>query len=520
MAGRSLAVDDVRELVRHLRATNNASAIQRATGLNRRTIARYRVWAEQHGLLDPAQPLPSLEALQHLAATTLTLPPPPQTVSSVEPYRDIVLQLHARGVEGTAIWRRLQEQVDYPGSLASVYRFLHRIAPADPDVPLRVERDPGSEAQVDFGSAGRLRDPVSGQLRKAWAFVMTLSYSRHQYVEFVFDQRLPTWIALHERAFRFFGGVPQRIVLDNLKAGIIRACFDDPQVQASYRECAEHYGFLIAPCAPRTPQHKGKVEQGGVHYVKRNFLGGRPPTELGQANAAVRTWCLTIAGARIHGTTKAQPLARFATAEQAALLPLPASPYDLANWKRVRLHRDSYVVFEQSFYSAPCRLVGQHLRVRGGSTTVRIYTDDYALVATHPRAQQPGERHTHPDHLPAQKLPGVTWTRPLCQALAREIGPATTAVVEQLLADPVMDRHHRVIRILKLRADVGDARLEAACARVLHFNDLSYLTLKRVLTEGLEQVAEPPPVVHPPATTFLRSASELLGHLFGRERWS
>jgi hypothetical protein len=385
---------------------------------------------------------------------------------------------------------------------------------------MRVERDPGSEAQVDFGYAGRLRDPVTGLLRKAWAFVMLLAFSRHQYVEFVFDQSLPTWIGLHDRALRFFGGVPQRIVLDNLKAGITKACFDDPQIQATYRECAEHYGFLIAPCLPRTPEHKGKVEQGGVHYVKRNFLGGRAPTTLTQANADVRTWCMTTAGLRSHGTTKAQPLLRFQTTEQAQLRPLPPVPYDLAIWKRAKLHRDSYVVFEQSFYSAPFRLVGQTLWVRGGSSTLRIYSADYALVATHDRAAQPGERRTHADHLPPEKLPGATWTRATCQALAAEVGSATTEVVQRLLDDGVIDRHQRVIRILKLRTTVGEARLEAACARLLRFDDLTYTTLKRILARGLEQEPVTPPTSPPPAQTFLRSASELLGHLFGGSAWS
>ena len=328
-------------------------------------------------------------------------------------------------------------------------------------------------------------------------------------------------LRLHERAFRFFGGVPQRVVLDNLKAGITKACFDDPQVQATYRECAEHYGFLIAPCAPRTPEHKGKVEQGGVHFVKRNFLGGRTPTLLTQANADVRSWCLTTAGLRTHGTTKAQPLLRFQSTEQALLRPLPPAPYDLAVWKRVKLHRDSYVVFEQSFYSAPCRLVGQTLWVRGGSSTVRLYSADYALVATHPRASQPGERHTHPEHLPPEKLPGATWTRETCEALAATVGPATTTAVAQLLADGVIDRHQRVIRILKLCERVGAERLEAACARALRFDDLSYATIKGILDGGLEQ--EPPPVPPPPpppAPTFVRTASELLGQLFGRVAWN
>ena len=520
MAGRHVPVHDLRELLRHLQSTVNDSEVQRATGLNRRTIARYRAWASQQALLDPAQALPPLEELQQLTASTLAIRPPPQTVSSLEPHRDLVLQLHAQGVEGAAIRLRLQEQVGFTGSLSAIYRFLQRVDPPPLDVCMRVERDPGYEAQVDFGFAGRMRDPATGLLRKTWAFVMTLASSRHQYVAFVFDQSLPTWIALHAHAFRFFGGVPQRVVLDNLKAGVTQACFDDPQVQASYRECAEHYGFLIAPCQPRTPEHKGKVEQGGVHFLKRNFLGGRTPTDLAQANADVRVWCVTTAGLRTHGTIKAQPLVRFQSREQATLRPLPPAPYDLAIWKRAKLHRDSYVVFAQSFYSAPFRLVGQTLWLRGGSQSLRIYTSDYALVATHARAAQPGERLTHPDHLPPEKLPGATWTRAICQTQAAEVGASTTAVVQRLLDDGVIDRHQRVIRILKLRARVGDVRLEAACARALRFDDLTYATLKRMLERGLEREVVAPPAPPPTAHTFLRSASELLGHLFGGATWN
>lgn len=252
MAGRKIPVNDLRELLRQLQHSTNDSAVRRSTGLNRRTIARYRAWAAQHNLLDPSRPLPPLEELQQLAATTLAVPAPPQTTSSLEPYRDLVLQLHAQGVEGTAIRLRLHERVGYTGSVSAVYRFLQRLSPSSPDVPMRVERNPGTEVQVDFGYAGRLLDPATGQLRRAWAFVMTLSYSRHQYVEFVFDQSLPTWIALHARAFAFFGGVPQRVVLDNLKAGITKACFDDPQIQATYRECA---GYDWLPHRPLRSAH-------------------------------------------------------------------------------------------------------------------------------------------------------------------------------------------------------------------------------------------------------------------------
>jgi len=515
MAGRRIDTVDIRELLRHLRDTTNDSAVRRASGLNRRTIQRYRRWAQEQGLLEG--PLPPLEQLQALITTTLTPEPPPQTTSSVEPYRDLVLQLHRDGVDGTAIRERIRP-LGFAGSLSAIYRFLHRLAPAEPDVTVRVETAPGEEAQVDFGAAGRLLDPQTGRLRKAWAFVMTLSWSRHQYVEFVWDQSVRTWLTLHRHAFEYFGGSPKRIKLDNLKAAITKACVDDPQVQQAYRECAEHYGFLIDPCRPRTPEHKGKVER-GVKYVRGNFLGGRTPTALPQANQDVLEWCLTTAGLRRHGTTKEQPLARFTTTERAVLVSLPSSPYDLAIWKVATVARDCYVVFENAYYSVPFRLLAQQVQIRGGCTEVRIYTSDWQLVATHVRAKAAGERLTHPDHLPPEKLPGLLLGKDSCQARAAEIGPATSEVVESLFADPAVDRLRTVGRILRLEDTFGATRLEAACARALTFAEPAHRTIKQILNQGLDH--EPASTSSAPeARTFVRSAFELLGHLFGGAQWN
>ena len=507
---------DLRELVRHLRDTTNDSAVQRATGLNRRTIQRYRRWAQEQGLLSGS--LPPIEQLHALVATTLTLPPPPQTTSSVEPYRDLVLHLYRDGVEGAAMHQRLSEQ-GFAGSLSALYRFLHRIDPPQPDATVRVETAPGEEAQVDFGYAGRMLDPATGRLRKAWAFVMTLSWSRHQYVAFVWDQTVATWLTLHRHAFEYFGGVPKRIKLDNLKAAITKACVDDPQVQQAYRECAEHYGFLIDPCRPRTPEHKGKVES-GVHYVKRNFLGGRKETSIKEANADVRDWCLTTAGQRRHGTTKEQPLHRFTTIERGVLLPVPSSPYDLAIWKVATVQRDCYVVFENAYYSVPCRLVAQPVQIRGGCREVRIYTADWQLVATHPRATTAGERLTHLNHLPPEKLPGLLLGKDACRARAATIGSATSAVVEDLFADPVVDRLRTVGRILRLEETFGATRLEAACARARTFAEPTHRTIKHILTQGLDHEIAPTPAAPPEARTFVRSAVELLGHVFGGAAWN
>ena len=501
---------EIREILRQIRAGESERGISRSLGIHRTTVRRYREWAEKQDLLKGE--LPPIEELHALREQTLPEKPPPQNISSVEDYREVVEKLVGEGIRISAVYARLQER-DYEGSYAAVRRFVRRLEPKEPEVVVRVERPPGEEAQVDFGYAGYMLDE-EGRRRKAWVFVMTLSWSRHQYVEFVFNQRVETWLNLHRNAFEFFGGVPKRIVPDNLKAAVVRAAWGDGdvQIQWAYRECAEHYGFLIAPCRPATPQHKGKVER-SIDYVKGNFLAGRGELVLNEANQAARRWCLETAGQRLHGTTKQKPMERFEQTEKAVLLPLPEQPYDLASWKQVRLHRDCHVVFDNAFYSAPFRYVGQSLWVRGGSQTVKLYTQDYQLIATHSRAQQPGERVTVLDHLPSYKVEGLIWNAELALERAAEVGPATRQVVEHLLSERVVDPLPKTRRLLKLAEQYGTQRLETACARALAHADPAYLTVKRILKQGLEiQVEETPVYLTLSADTFARSIQELVGN--------
>jgi len=285
-------------------------------------------------------------------------------------------------------------------------------------------------------------------------------------------------------------------------------------VQRSYQELAEHYGFLLAPCRVRTPEHKGKVES-GVHYVQRNLLASYDFADIHAANQGALAWIAQVAGQRIHGTTKQQPLLRFQEVEQAAMLPLPSEAYDLAVWKQVRVGRDCYVNFEQAYYSVPYRLVGQEVWVRGGLTTVRIYAN-HQLEATHPRARQPGERFTVLDHLPPEKVAGLTTTRESCAARAAEIGPNTAEVVSRLLAQKPVDRLPMVKRLLRLADQYGPQRLERACQRALQYEEYSAQTVRRILEGGLDLALLPPPAAAPSAPTrFARSLEELLPGLGG-----
>lgn len=509
---RRLKYMDIREILRRLREKHSDRQIAKDLKVNRRTIQRYREWASGENLL--SGDLPDHETLLARLPAEQT---PPQNSSSAELYRKDIEEWLDQHVRISAMHERLKER-GYSGSYSSILRLARQIEPKTPEAVMRVECEPGEEAQVDFGYVGLMRDS-EGNLRKTWSFVMVLSWSRHTYVEFVTDQAIATWLTCHRHALEYFGGVPGRIVIDNLKAGITRAVWDDPQLQMAYRECAEHYGFLVQPCRPRTPEHKGKVER-GVDYVEGNFLGGRGQMSISQANREVRDWCLGAAGMRIHGTTKERPVERFKQVEHTLLKQLPAEAYDTAIWKKNKLHRDCHLVFEGSYYSAPLRLIGQNLWICAGTRQVRIYDNHYTLIATHERAAKPGERHTHRDHLPLEKLPGLERNRPALLEQAAQIGPATYKVVETLLADPVLDQLHPAGRLLRLQEKHTARRLEAACQRAMDYGDPSYKTVKRILIQRLEQQPAPTRVELPPARTFARQAAELVGALAGVLTWS
>jgi len=480
----------LRDLLHRLRAGESQRQVARDLDLARDTVAKYRRLASGLGLLDPAQALPDEGLLQALLQADIR---PPQTPSSLDPYRDVVEALLEQGVEMVAIHARLSQDYGYTGSYSSVRRFVARQHPRVPQVTLRVHCSPGEEAQVDFGSAGPLFDPRTGHPRAGYVFVATLSYSRHMYAELVFDQKVSTWIACHRHAFAFWGGVPGRIVPDNLKAAVQLALVDDPILGEAYRRMALHYGFLVSPTRPATPRHKGKVEN-GVHYVKRNFLAGREFIDVDQANRDLHTWLVETAGSRVHGTTRQSPWRLFVEHERPALLALPREPFTLVEIKPVKVHPDCHVTLAGSFYSVPYRYCGQTLEAHVHEQVVELY-DQTTLVSTHPRASTPGQWHTRLEDYPEEKAAYLRHTPQVCRQRAAQIGPATFQTVDGLLNERPLDRLRSVQGLLRLEESVGPRRLERACARALSFGQATYRRVKEILNAALDQ--EPLPGAAP-----------------------
>ena len=272
-----LHMNYLRDLIYRLRAGESERRIAADLGLSRGTVHKYHTLAEREGYLVAARALPDDAALQVALGTR---PQPPCQPSTVAAYAATVAQLLDQGCELTAVFARLRDDYGYTGSYSAIRRYVHQQHPAERRVVMRVHSTPGEEAQVDFGSVGRLYDPRQGRPRPAYVFVATLGYSRHQYAELVFDQKIVTWLGLHRRAFEFWGGVPRRIVPDNLKAAVSQVLVYDPVLGEAYRRLAQHYGFLISPLARQRRSTRARWKMASTMCSVTSWPGNSSPTSI------------------------------------------------------------------------------------------------------------------------------------------------------------------------------------------------------------------------------------------------
>lgn len=253
---------------------------------------------------------------------------------------------------------------------------------------------PGECAQVDWGEYGSVA--VGSTRRRLSFFVMVLCYSRMMYVKFTLSQSMEHFLACHQHAFEFFGCVPEKVMVDNLKSAVIRRLVGSaPVFNERYLAFANHYGYKIAACGVGKGNEKGRVEN-AVGYIKKNFLAGLEIPHFAAVNPAAKQWQDQIANVRVHGTTRKQPTELFA-AEKAALRPLPVMPFDTACIHQVRATNRFRVVFDSNRYSVPCEFAGTRL-------TLKVYADrlvvfyNHRLIAQHPRSYDRNRDFENPDH--------------------------------------------------------------------------------------------------------------------------
>jgi transposase len=374
--------------------------IEAETGVRRETVSRYDRQrpgnaAKTFPGSDPSPPPASGDSASAEASNAATPfagsgPNPAKTFAgsgtrarfAAATYRTAIREKLDAGLSLQRIWQDLVEEYGYGASYESVKRFVRTLAPTRRAVGV-FHCAPGAEGQVDFFRGAPTLDAGTGQWRRPWVFRMTLGHSRHGYEEAVWDQKLETFLRLHERAFRDVGGVPRVIRHDNLKAAVVRACFYDPDSHDVYLAFAAHWGFTSLPTPPRTPQENGKQERSGG-YVKDNALKGRRFDSLDAQNAFLRHWNRTIARLRIHGTTRRQVWTHFIEVEQPTLQPLAREAFPVFTSGERTVHTDGHVEVGGAFYPVPLALLGRKVRVRADMQLVRVF-DHETLVAVHGR---------------------------------------------------------------------------------------------------------------------------------------
>jgi len=473
-----------RQIIFRLRQGDSLRGISQAKLADRKKIRQVRDMAMSQGWLNPERELPTDEELAAVFGLKWKLSQQPLAL----PYKNQIEIWVKQGIQASTIHAALQRQYDFTGSYNAIQRLVKRIKDEEKPVSMMLDFKPGECVQVDFGAGPTLVDSLTGFETKTWIFVMVLAWSRHMYAEIVLRQDVETWLGCHRRAFEWFNGVPGKIIIDNAKCAITKACYYDPVVQRSYGESAEGYGFIISACPPRDPQKKGRVES-GVKYVKNSFVPLRLFRNLVDANEQLRAWLLEVAGNRIHGSTHEKPLELFET-ERHLLKPLPDKPPELAVWEKVSVHGNCHVQFLKCYYSAPYRLVRQELWLRASETTVRLYKE-HELVAVHPRLFKPGSKQSLNEHLPPNALAYCMRDSQWCLEQARHIGEHCAQLIGQLLTESVVDYLRGAQGIIALQKKYGNARLDSACKRALSFQCGYYKTVKNILQQGLEYAPLP-----------------------------
>ena len=406
-------------------------------------------------------------------------------VSKLDTFKPLIRSwLEAHAYTAQQIFQRLQEE-GFEGSYTLVKEYVRKIRPRRAPAFLTLSFAPAECAQVDWGEYGSV--PVGSTRRKLFFFVMVLCYSRLMYVEFTLSQKMEQFLGCHQNAFQFFGGVPEKVMVDNLKSAVLKRLVGlDPVFNPRYRDYAEHCNFTIKPCGVRKGNEKGRVES-GVGYVKKNFLNGLEISDFKVLGPAAKLWLDTVANVRIHRETHEQPQARFAQ-EKHLLRPLPTRPYDIGNISPVRASNRFRINFEANRYSVPAEYASTRLTLKAYPQRLCIYHQD-KLIARHPRSfdrHQDFEDPDHPKALLAQRKNAREQ-----KILARFLSLSTNAeAYYHGLAKRFNPQHH--IRKIVALSEIYDPEMIArAIDDALHYQAFSCEYITNLLESRTRTLPQP-----------------------------
>ena len=465
----------------------------------RPTVTEYLERATAVGLKWPLPPDLNDTALERLLFPPRARPTEPQR--AVPDWSTVHTELQRKSVTLFLLWQEYKTQ--HPTGYGYTWFCTRYQAWAKKlDVVMRHDHRAGEKVFVDYaGDTVPIHDSRTGESRQAQIFVAALGASSYTYIEATWTQSLPDWIGSHVRMFDFFGGCPEILVPDNLRAGITAAHRYEPDLNPTYQELAMHYGVAVMPARSRKPRDKAKVES-AVQLAERWILAQlRHSTffSLAELNTAIRT-ALTVLNQREFQKLPGSRHSRFLAVDQPALRPLPLTPYEYAEWKKATVHIDYHVEVDRHYYSVPYTLVGHRVEVRLTTNCVECFSKGQR-VSSHRRSSLPGQHTTVTEHMPQAHQAYAEWTPERLVRWAQQSGPATAQLVATILASRAhpLQGFRSCLGIMRLGNSYGDDRLEAACARALVLQAHSYKSVASILRHGLDQQPLTPDRVSPPS---------------------
>lgn len=448
--------------------------ISRELGVHRKTVNRYKEEVQSVPEVSTDSKVHSNENVPKVP----TDPSPPPTKSPHLLGKQLLVQtLFDQGHTAQRIYQDLVEEHDYQGTYDSVKRYVRKLRKSVKRYHDRLPHLPGREAQVDFGLSTCMVKKGK-KYRKMWLFKMTLSCSKHSYEELVESQDIATFIQCHINAFKFFGGVPEIITLDNLKSGVLQASLYEPELNPVYRSFCKHYNVIANPCKPYTPEHKGIVER-DIQYTKSNALAGKRFESLLEANLYLRHWNKRWARTRIHGSTKKQVWKHFVEVEQPMLKSLPQKRFELFECGSRKVDVNGCVEVKGNFYGVPYQLVGERVIVHFNNTWIKVYKDEN-LQIRHTRIHGKGKVNIPNSCQPHWKHPTrESQERYYCNK-AKSVGPNTHDHVYNMLLpnDPMAIR--KVRGIMSLIGQFKKGEMERASYEALKYHKYSYNFVKGI----------------------------------------
>jgi transposase len=479
MAYKRTTFMDIWEIIRRWHNKQSISHIARSLDHDRKIVRTFIQLAQQKGIRLNA-PLPPKEQFQQLSLKDKPFTNRAHPAQELlQPFLSEISQLvnnKPHSLKPKMAFEVICQKHDLTAkvSYSSFKRFMRKnsLVISQQKMTCRIEVGPGQEVQVDYAKVGILNDPLAGKNRTVYAFIATLSHSRHKFAQFVFKQDQASFVASHVNMFNNFNGVPCRILIDNLKSGVIKPNLYDPRLNRTYREMAEHYGCFIDPCRVRHPQDKAKVER-DVQTVRQQFrklLALNPAIDIARLNSQIKKWFAEEYGQREHGTTRLKPFCVFVDKEQPALKPLPAEPFEMAQWKEATVHPDHYIQFNKKAYSVPHAYVGKKVWVKATDKILQIFYLD-GLIKQH--IITGSYRHTDFDDFPENVQAALDDGLPLIlQRRAEETGQNFARLIRTVLKPHAFMNMRKAQGLLALAEKYQSRLIEKAACIVLE-NHLS-----------------------------------------------